>query len=839
MNNYFRMTKDIFCLMLLVFICNLTDLKANDIHIDKSAQHPIIQTKPSANFFEGAVLGNGGIGLVITTRPDAICFHFGHNNVWDIRIAENNKEKIVTFSSVFQKAKALPETLKSLSDDKDFNEYMNLTGDNYRKPYPRPFPCGTVVLGFDRRKIEVLGYHIFIDKGLCEVNLINENKKNVLQIFVESGSDRIWFRLLDENNQPSKGCFNRLRILPDSQTPAEMPPYIVIERNNDGLMSFTQILPYLEPVNGKSMASPNDKAFRLKVQMSVQLTEGIRYTTQGKEEKMRRMEKNIVQDSTLFVGSVILTEGLAKQIVKESQIDKDPVEEVVNNNSFRKALSRNELSWNIFWQKSGVELEDKSLETIWYWNLYFFNCAVRSDVTCPGLFANWSLGNIGTAWHGDYHLNYNTQQPFWVTFSSNHLEQNLPYVNLVNNLLPVSKQWAKDYYQMRGAFFPHSAYPVNITMHPYPVPDWGWEIFETPWMVQGLWWHYIYSYDKEFLRKQAYTPIREATLFLIDYMKRPDAHGKQWNDNKYHIFPSVPPELYGLQPGFKYNYDTQIDIALVKFVFKAYVEAVKILGYEKSESVNLSDVKNILANMPEYPTIVSKEYGEIYTSVVGENDKIVYNVPANLTHVFPGEEYGINVSPQIYRKLVNTYKAHQNEGGNDIVFLNMQAARLGILDLDKFKRQVKYAMLPNGTVTDMVLQSGGRYDDNSDFDYMGKMGIWFENFALPTVINECLMQSYNGTISLFPNWNKNKKASFSTLRAVGAFLVSAKCGNGEVECVTIKSEKGINCKIINPWNDSSVQIIRNGKKSEVFNQAVISFKTEVNEEIELKKINKG
>ncbi len=28
-----------------------------------------------------------------TTRPDAVVLYFGHNNFWDIRIAENNKEK--------------------------------------------------------------------------------------------------------------------------------------------------------------------------------------------------------------------------------------------------------------------------------------------------------------------------------------------------------------------------------------------------------------------------------------------------------------------------------------------------------------------------------------------------------------------------------------------------------------------------------------------------------------------------------------------------------------------------------------------------------------------------
>jgi hypothetical protein len=39
-------------------------------------------------FFEGALLGNGGLGCVVTTRPDAIALHFGHNDVWDARIPD-------------------------------------------------------------------------------------------------------------------------------------------------------------------------------------------------------------------------------------------------------------------------------------------------------------------------------------------------------------------------------------------------------------------------------------------------------------------------------------------------------------------------------------------------------------------------------------------------------------------------------------------------------------------------------------------------------------------------------------------------------------------------------
>ena len=44
------------------------------------------------------------------------------------------------------------------------------------------------------------------------------------------------------------------------------------------------------------------------------------------------------------------------------------------------------------------------------------------------------------------------------------------------------------------------------------------------WTVQSLWWHYLYTMDMDYLRTRAFEPIKEAVLFLADYMMRPEAH---------------------------------------------------------------------------------------------------------------------------------------------------------------------------------------------------------------------------------------------------------------------------------------------------------------------------
>ncbi|KAF4325438.1 hypothetical protein G195_000994 [Phytophthora kernoviae 00238/432] len=322
-----------------------------------------------------------------------------------------------------------------------------------------------------------------------------------------------------------------------------------------------------------------------------------------------------------------------------------------------------------------------------------------------------------------------------------------------------------------------------MSMMPYPVPHWGWEICETPWTVQSLWWHYLYSMDETFLRDRAFQPMKEAVQFMVDYMKRPEAQGERWGDDNYHIFPTVVPELYEIAPGFGKNKDGLIDLTLTRFLFNAFTQACAKSGK-----------------------------GPVFVSVEGEDPDVVYNVPIPITTVFPGEDHGLHSPEEAYQTAVNSYLNHRNEGGNELVFYHLAGARLGVLDLERFKRQIQYCLLPNGTCTDRVLMSGGRYADTDNFDFMSRMGIWFENFALPAVINECLLQSYNGNLRFFPNWPNGQRAEFHTLRAVGGFLVSAAFVDGETDWIKIESEASSSLSFYIPWTEGAMCTLSSGEQ---------------------------
>jgi hypothetical protein len=69
-------------------------------------------------------------------------------------------------------------------------------------------------------------------------------------------------------------------------------------------------------------------------------------------------------------------------------------------------------------------------------------------------------------WHGDYHTNYNLQEPFWGDYTANHLELGDNYFDAVRFFLPIGRKIARDYYRCRGVFIQLSGYPIDAADDP-------------------------------------------------------------------------------------------------------------------------------------------------------------------------------------------------------------------------------------------------------------------------------------------------------------------------------------------------------------------------------------
>lgn len=756
-------------------------------------RHNLVRTQPTPDFFEGILLGNGDIGVCAVVRPDAMGLHIGKNDAWDIRVSEEHAKHIKTFKEVLElwkrageeaKRQGKPEMTFLESNIGFFREYAQLMQSSYRKPWPRPWPCGTVWLHWDSRMVRVLRQELDISNGVLTIRLeVNDLRGKARPVELNCFVSRENGHISVTSDSPSPVL--SVAYQPNWDEQARLPePELQAE---DGRFSGFQHFPATAPTEAQPIPprTKDDRNFALHAVLSGQ------WTAEPVDNRRRRVFLRCAGAQPLRLDIALFTprdvpDSAAHARAEASRLAAIPAAELRRQSA---------AGWAKFWSASAVELADKELEEIWYRNQYFLACCVKPGKVAPGLFGNWSTGRIGTAWHGDYHMNYNTQQVWWGVFSSNHAEQHEPYTRLVENLMPMAEWNARVQFGMPGAYFPHTAYPVPSNVNPYPAPPWGYEICETPWTVQSLWWQYKYTLDEQYL-KRVYPMLRAATDFLIAFLTKGD-------DGKYHVIPTVSPENWGATVDYRLNKDCIIDLALTGFLLDAMLEGSERLGVDAGLRDKWREVRQ---NLAPYPT-ADGPFGRVWLDIVNAPVEYVYNVPVTLSPVFPAERVGLGSSPELLALARRTARTVRLEGGNDLVWQPLARARLGMLDLEWFKREVRYCMTPLGVANDRVRQTGGRYRDETNFDFMMRMGVWTENLSLPAVINECLMQSYDGVIRLFPNTTNLGRASFRQLRAAGAFLVDASWDGKTVSGVIIRSEKGAAARVANPWGPGRAQVV--------------------------------
>jgi|HubBroStandDraft_1064217.scaffolds.fasta_scaffold01034_2 alpha-L-fucosidase 2 len=822
-------------------------LNASDI----ARRHMLVRNLPSPSLFDGMLLGNGDVGTCVVVRPDALAIHVGKNDCWDIRVSEDIAGHVLPFRDVLQlwqrasveaKKMGKPDLLYLETKIDFFREYSENVASSYDgKKWPRPWPCGTIWINWDPTWITPGRHTLDLATGLFELTLdyssFDKKSSQVqLSVFVDwesgliSASTDHPLPLRSVVYSPEVDGFHAgffdsgkrkeaPEILPAPETSAEVFSDFV-------RFDAYQYLPALGPtadrpsppttekdrnfslsgrISGRWSTEPGDRSLDLRIKPdALQLLRIDAFVATPRDSLLKRRLQQQAGTNPNDKDSISIPQdhAFSQEDLNTKAIARQRVAELAESD-LRIIRRNSELSWNKFWSRSAVEFNDRELERFWYENQYFLACCLRPNKVAPGLFANWSTGDIGTSWHGDYHADYNCEQVYWGVFSSNHVEQHLPFVELCENILPIATKFATEHFGLPGAMFPVSTYPAPSQIVAYPVPPWAYQFGMTPWMVQSLWWQYLYTQDEDYLRR-VYPILREAARFIAAYVKKTD-------DNKYHFSPTVSSENWGFTVDQRLNQDSILDLALTQFLFKAVVDASLILAVDGGERAQWSE---ICANLAPYPTATGPD-GEIWVDVVNAPVGHVYNIPISLAPVFPGEQVGIGLNNQYWDIAKRTARTISLEGGNDLVFQPLIRARLGMLDFEWFKKEVQYCSLPNDVANDRVRQSGGRYAQALDFDYMMHMGFWCENFSLPAVLNECMMQSYTGSIRVFPNTHNLGPARFENLRAVGAFLVSADYDGKNVTHLSMFSEKGKTAKLASPWTGKGLRVIRSSDQGQV------------------------
>jgi len=128
----------------------------------------------------------------------------------------------------------------------------------------------------------------------------------------------------------------------------------------------------------------------------------------------------------------------------------------------------------------------------------------------------WADG-MEPPWNSDYHLNINVQMNYWMAEMTNLAELHEPFLEYIGNLREMGRITAKTVYGARG-FTAHHTSTIWHSTAAFGSSRFGMWPMGAAWSCQHLFTHYEYTQDEEYLRNQAYPIMKEAALFMLDFM---------------------------------------------------------------------------------------------------------------------------------------------------------------------------------------------------------------------------------------------------------------------------------------------------------------------------------
>jgi alpha-L-fucosidase 2 len=465
--------------------------------------------------------------------------------------------------------------------------------------------------------------------------------------------------------------------------------------------------------------------------------------------------------------------------------------------------------WSDYWAKSSIDVEDTVLMKAYFQGLYTMGACSRDKKFPPGLFG-WATTDV-PGWNGDYHLNYNFFAPFYGLYSANRIEQGITQDAPLIDFIPRGEWYAKRVTKTGGILYPVGIGPLGIeTTRNFPQKKWQEEgnieeggLFwqQKSDAVYGLvnmaqCWHSTYykAYGKKILPY-----VMGVVNFWEDYLK--------FENGRYIIYNDA------IHEGSGKDKNPVLSLGLVRNAFELAIDLSKELHIDMSRQAKWKDILDKLSSFPTQERNDEKVFR--YTE-----EGMDWN-PGNglgIQQIYPANAITLDSDPELLRVSQNTIlEMNRWQDVNTSNSFFMAAIRVGYDPGIILKELHAYAMhtYPNG------------------FQLDNPHGI--ENSCtVENALNEMLCMSVGNVIRLFMGYPKNQDASFSNIRTWGAFLVSAKQKNGIVSNVKIFSERGKDCTLINPWQGEKVTVFRNGKKSETISGDRITFRTSIDETVELK-----
>jgi alpha-L-fucosidase 2 len=343
-------------------------------------------------------------------------------------------------------------------------------------------------------------------------------------------------------------------------------------------------------------------------------------------------------------------------------------------------------------------------------------------------------------------------------------------------------------------------------------PTWGTFTVGGAWLVTHLWEHYLYTRDKEFLKKM-YPVLKGSVNFFMDFLVE-HPNGKWLVTN-----PSNSPENPPKGPGYEYFYDevtgsyyfttitagSTMDMQILKDLFSYYATAANLLDIDKDYTAKVTAARSRLV-----PSQIGKNGNlqEWADDLAQMEDK--HRHFSHLYGLYPGNVLSAKYTPE----LLNGIKSVLEQRGD------------GGTGWSRAWKTALWARLGDGERAHSIYK--GYLKDQCYMSLFAKCYTPLQvdgSLGMTAAITEMLVQSHEDAIVLLPAlpaaW---ATGSFNGVCVRGGFELDYAWKKGKVTAVSVESKAGSLCRI---KTGTPLRPTLNGKKVKFVSaeDGVIEFQT--------------